>query len=224
MQSLLVVGAGGHAREVLSLIGRINDRSPSWVVKGLLVDPQYQLGEELDGVPILGGLESLITHPDAHAVIAVGSSEGRSQIADRLSLMGSVQFATLVDPDASVASNATVAPGSQVLSGAVIGAAAEIGRHCIINYGAIVSHECRIADFVTIGPAACLGGRTSLLEGVEVGIGARLLPRLKVEAGAAVGAGAVVTRSVAADSTVVGVPARALKPRGAPDSDQGEGE
>ncbi len=40
-------------------------------------------------------------------------------------------------------------------------------------------------------------------------MGARVLPRLKVEAHAVVRAGAVVTRSVGAQSTVVGVPAKA---------------
>ena len=211
MRPLVVVGAGGHALEVLSLVRRVNERSPSWDVQGLVVDPQYRESDDLGGSPILGGIEWVSTQPTFSVVIAIGSSLGRAEVADRLSLLGPMEFATLVDPSAYVADDATIAPGSQVLAGAVVGAGAQVGRHCILNYGAIVSHESRIADFVSIGPAACLGGRTALGEGVEVGMGARVLPRLEVEAHAVVGAGAVVTRSVGARSTVVGVPARDLQ-------------
>lgn len=210
MKPLVVVGAGGHAREILSLVRRINERSPSWNLQGLLVDPQYREGDSLDGVPILGGIEWLRAHPAVSAVTAVGSSVGRAELVDRLSSVGPVHYATLVDPGASVAADARIAPGSQVLAGAVVGAAAQVGRHCILNYGAIVTHECRVADFVSIAPAACLGGRTVLGEGVEVGLGARVLPRLEIAAGVVVGAGAVVTQSVASRSTVAGVPARVL--------------
>jgi sugar O-acyltransferase (sialic acid O-acetyltransferase NeuD family) len=125
-----------------------------------------------------------------------------------------VKFATLIHPSASVAARAAIGPGSQVLSGAIVGAAAQIGQHCIINYGVIVSHECRIQDFVSFGPAACLGGKTTLGIGVEVGLGARVLPRTKIDEYAVIGAGAVVTRPVAARTTVVGVPAMALETDG----------
>jgi acetyltransferase EpsM len=125
-----------------------------------------------------------------------------------LGLLGVEKFATLVDPSASVAAGATIGSGSQILAGAIVGAAAQVGRHCIINYGVIISHECRIDDFVSLGPAACLGGKTAVSMGVEVGIGARVLPRMTVDEHATIGAGAVVTRPVSAQSTVVGVPAR----------------
>jgi sugar O-acyltransferase (sialic acid O-acetyltransferase NeuD family) len=216
-----VVGAGGHAREVLALVSRINEQTPNWDVKGLLVDPHYQEGDSLDGVPVLGGLEWVGGNPSVELVVAIGSSPGRTEVVGRLGLLGAGQFATLVDPSASVAAGATIAPGSQVLAGAVVGAAAQVGRHCILNYGAIVSHECRIDDFVSIGPAACLGGKTALGKGVEVGMGARVLPRMTVDEHAVIGAGAVVTRPVGAQSTVVGVPAKVLEEGAGSDSPSG---
>jgi sugar O-acyltransferase (sialic acid O-acetyltransferase NeuD family) len=211
MRPLVVVGAGGHAREVLALISRINEVSPSWDVLGLLVDPEFQEGESLDGVPILGGLEWAGNNSLVELVLAIGASAGRAEVAGRLGLIGAESFATLVDPSASVAAGAMIASGSQILAGAVVGAAAQVGRHCILNYGVIVSHECRLDDFVSIGPGACLGGKTALGKGVEVGLGARVLPRMTVDEHAVIGAGAVVTRPVDARSTVAGVPAKVLE-------------
>ena len=117
MQPLVVVGAGGHALEVLSLVRRINEVDPSWEVRGVLVDPEYREGEALDGVPVLGGIEWSSTQADVSFVIAIGSSADRAEVAERMSSSGQVRFATLIDPDATIAVGATIGPGSQVLAG-----------------------------------------------------------------------------------------------------------
>ena len=50
----------------------------------------------------------------------------------------------------------------------------------------------------------------TLEDGCDIGVGAIILPGVRVGKGAQVGAGAVVTKDVAAGATVVGAPARAL--------------
>jgi acetyltransferase-like isoleucine patch superfamily enzyme len=61
-----------------------------------------------------------------------------------------------------------------------------------------------------VNPAANISGGVALEEGVLVGAGAVVLQYLTVGARSIVGAGAVVTRDVAPDTTVIGVPARPL--------------
>ena len=38
-RALIIVGAGGHAREILALVDDLNAAQPVWRVPGLLVDP-----------------------------------------------------------------------------------------------------------------------------------------------------------------------------------------
>jgi acetyltransferase-like isoleucine patch superfamily enzyme len=54
-----------------------------------------------------------------------------------------------------------------------------------------------------------LCGGVSVASHCELGAGAIVLPNVHIHAGVMVGAGAVVTRSLAAGVTAVGVPARA---------------
>jgi acetyltransferase-like isoleucine patch superfamily enzyme len=58
-----------------------------------------------------------------------------------------------------------------------------------------------------------MGGEVEVGERAFVGIGAVVLPRVRIGAGSTVAAGAVVTRDVPAGATVVGVPARIVRPR-----------
>jgi len=71
-----------------------------------------------------------------------------------------------------------------------------------------VDHHNTVGDHVHIAPGAHLGGEVTVEEGAMVGIGAVILPGVKVGAWSVVGAGAVVLKDVPREVKVVGVPAR----------------
>jgi sugar O-acyltransferase (sialic acid O-acetyltransferase NeuD family) len=116
--------------------------------------------------------------------------------------------ATIVDPTSVVASTTTVSLGVFVNAGCTIGGAATLGPHALVNRAASVGHHAEIGEFSSIGPGAVLAGGVRLGRGAVVGAGAVVLPTIEIGANAVVGAGAVVTRDVAANTVVVGNPAR----------------
>ncbi len=97
---------------------------------------------------------------------------------------------------------------------------AKIGRRLFIDHGfSVIGETAEIGDDVTIYQNVTLGGTNptsgaggkrhpSLRDGVVVGSGAQVLGPIEVGPGARIGANAVVTRDVAATSTVVGIPAK----------------
>lgn len=69
-----------------------------------------------------------------------------------------------------------------IIQGAIIQAGVEIGRHCIINTGTCVDHECRIEDYVHLSPHSTLCRNVTVSEGSWVGAGTIVLdPRLSVK-------------------------------------------
>ena len=72
----------------------------------------------------------------------------------------------------------------------------KIGDYCILNTGAILEHDCEIGNGVHLMPGAVIGGNTILGDYVTVGMNATILPKIKIEEGAFIGAGAVVTKNV----------------------------
>ena len=77
-----------------------------------------------------------------------------------------------------------------------------------IDQNAAVAHDCRLGEFSRLNPQACPSGTVTIGRRALIGANAIVLQGLKVGDDAIVGAGAVVTHPVDADTTVMGVPAR----------------
>jgi len=88
--------------------------------------------------------------------------------------------------------------------GVVIGETAEIGDNCLLYQG------------VTLGGTGKSHGKRhpTLKKNVVIGAGAKILGSITVGANTRIGAGSVVVRSVASNSTVVGVPGRVVHQSG----------
>lgn len=111
--------------------------------------------------------------------------------------------------------------GSQVtrwLTGIEIHPGAVIGRRFFIDHGmgVVIGETAQVGDDVMLYHGVTLGGRQreggkrhpTLLDGVAVGAGAKILGPITIGARSVVGANAVVTKDAPADSVLVGVPAK----------------
>jgi maltose O-acetyltransferase len=106
-----------------------------------------------------------------------------------------------------------------------------LGDHVYLNFSCVIldNNEVRIGNHVMIGPAVQIYTAAHPLDAearnqgwevarpiviednVWIGGGATLLPGVRIGEGAVVGAGAVVTRSVLANTVVAGSPARVIR-------------
>jgi serine O-acetyltransferase len=109
------------------------------------------------------------------------------------------------------------------LTGIEIHPAAKIGKRLIIDHGmgVVIGETAEIGDDVYLYHQVTLGGTSSargkrhptLGNGVIVGAGAKILGGITIGDNARVGANAVVVKAVAANTTVVGIPARPVEER-----------
>jgi sugar O-acyltransferase (sialic acid O-acetyltransferase NeuD family) len=193
MNSIVIWGIGGHAREAAQLVSDIEARHPgTWSLKGFLVDKgaATQHPRALPA-PVLGGLEWWAANPGVWAVVAVGEPQLRLQIAQRMEQArpGS-QFATLVHPMAWVASTAQIGEGSLVFAQSCVSDHVRVGSHASINLACTISHDSVLGDFVSLGPGVNLCGGVSVEDVCELGAGSTVIPNVKIGAGVKVGAGA----------------------------------
>lgn len=205
MQSLAILGAGGHGRVVADCAEAAGwsaitcfDDSPSatsqgpWPLAGTGVDLIARLAD-FDGVSV-----------------GIGINAVRLDWHRRLVGQGA-PLVTLIHPRATVSTHAEIGVGTVVFAGAVINIGTMVGQACVINTGATVDHDNTLADGVHVSPGAHLGGGVRVGEASWVGIGAVVREGVTIGERVRIGAGAVVVKPVDDGLTVVGTPARPLE-------------
>ncbi|GAA0450163.1 transferase [Paractinoplanes deccanensis] len=207
MTDLVIVGAGGFARETASAA------RDTWNVLGFLDDDPALHGTVRSGLPILGGTER-VHETDAAVVVCVGNPRNftaRKQIVERLGLPAE-RYATVVHPLASVGAGSVLGPGTVLLAGTVLTADVAVGSHVAVMPQAVLTHDDRVGDYCTIASGVRLGGGAVLDEGAYAGSGALIREGVKVGAWSLVGMGSVVLHDVPAGEVWAGNPARLIRP------------
>lgn len=87
----------------------------------------------------------------------------------------------------------------------------EIEDFVILNLGCTVGHDSIIKKYSAFMPSVNISGEVTIGEGVYVGTGAKIINQLEIGENTIVGAGAVVSRTLPAHCTAVGVPAKVIK-------------
>ena len=156
------------------------------------------------GFPILGNVADYKNY-DAEFVIAIGNSDIREKIANK---MAGVSWYTAIHPTASISDiDVKIGNGTVIMANAVVNPGTIIGQHCIINSGAIIEHDDVIEDFVHVSVGAKLAGNVQIGKRTWIGIGATVSNNINICGACMIGAGSVVVKDIEEKGIYLGVPA-----------------
>ncbi|MEU6554464.1 acetyltransferase [Streptomyces sp. NPDC046915] len=218
MNELVIIGAGGFAREAAQAVADAGE----FKLLGHLDDNSALHGTEVDGVPVLGGCDLVHDLTGAGVVICVGNPRdyaARARLVRRLGLSGD-RYATVVHPTAAVSSTSRVGPGSVLLAHCVLTAAVRVGAHVAVMPHVVLTHDDVVEDYATLASGVRLGGGARLAQGAYVGSGALVREGTTVGAWSLVGMGSAVLGDVPPGEVWVGSPARRLRAADAPALEQ----
>lgn len=201
---LVLLGAGGHAKVLLS-IARLCGQTILGVCDPVL---SKQGVTDWRGIKVLGDDRALDQlDPSSVALInGIGQLAGRNyrrELHQNLANKG-YHFATLIHPTAYLDVSVKLGCGVQIMAGVVIQTDTVIGDGTIINSQALVEHDCFISRYVHIAPGATMCGEVNVHEGAFVGSGAVVIQGISIGENAVVGAGATLTSDIAAGDIAVG--------------------
>jgi len=208
---MIVLGASGAALNVLDVARSLG------VVIDALVDETGDASEarHVFGVPVVSRLEDAVARSrSGELAIAIGDNHQRSQVVERLRRdWAELRFATLIHPDATVSTEASVGTGTIVLAGCRIAARVRVGEFVHLATNTTIAHECVIGDFVAINSGATLAGRVRVGDRAMVGMNAAVREKGTIGVDAILGAISFANRDILDNEVAAGLPARTLRMR-----------
>lgn len=202
-KSVVIIGASGHGKVIADIIINSGDR-----VLGFLDDANDIQGNKIIGFPVLGKIADYDNYRDCEFVIAIGNPYIREKIAIELP----VKWYTAIHPTAVISSlDVEIGEGTVIMANAVVNPSVKIGKHCIINTGAIVEHDNILEDYVHLSPNVTLAGIVKVGKSTHIGAGSCTKQVLNIASDCVIGAGSVIVKDITESGTYVGVPARKIK-------------
>ena len=193
--TLLLVGAGGHARSCIDVIEQAGLK-----IAGL-VGQRPEVGSAVLGYAVLGTDDDLpaLAKANAFALVTVGQVDTpgpRIRLYERLLEVG-FRLPKVISPLAYVSPHAEIGEGTIVMHGAVVNAGARVGRNCIINSKALVEHDASVGDHCHVSTRSVLNGGVKVGRGSFVGSGAVLRHDIRVGDECFIGMGCLVRKDCA---------------------------
>ena len=195
MNSLILVGGGGHCRSCIDVI-EAEDR---YTIRGV-VQPVDGDSSTVIGYPIIGSDTDLpdLIDKDSQVLIAVGQIKTPAIRIRLFKILKSLNasLVKVVSPKAYFSAHARLGEGCIVMHGAVINAGATIAENCIINSQALVEHDTIIEAHCHVSTGALINGGVIIRKGCFIGSGSVLREGIEIGADSVIGAGQIVMNDV----------------------------
>ncbi len=204
-EGVVIVGAGGHAKVCIEIFHAMGQKV------SFCINNTFSVSECLS-IPVLhsdNNLSQLYSQGYHRAFIAIGDNVLRLRLAEQAIQYG-YTLVNAISPNAVISKTAQIGSGVAIMPGSVINADTIISDVSIINTSASVDHDCYIGKSVHLSPHCALAGNVIVGNCSFLGIGSKVVPKVKIGQGVITGAGSVIVNDIEPNVTVVGVPARII--------------
>lgn len=188
----VLIGNGGHAREVMTQMG-IN------LIR--FVDDKYV---DKDTLPL-----SQFDPTKYVAMVAIANSKDRYDIIQRLPK--DTKFFTFIHPTALLMDTIEIGEGSFIGAYSILTTNIIIGKHAILNRGNHIGHDCKIGDYFSAMPGSIVSGNVTIHDLVYMGNNSSIREKLSIHSLTTIGMNSAVVKNIEEPGVYVGCPSKKIK-------------
>ncbi|QXP61873.1 acetyltransferase [Olleya sp. HaHaR_3_96] len=211
MDKIAILGAGGFGREIKTLIDSLNNFEKQYDLIGFF-DDNIEKGTIVNGLEVLGGVDDINqVDYEMHIVLGVGVPNVKEKLISSIS-NSKISFPNLVHPSVIMSKDdVLLGQGNIICAGNILTCNIKIEDFITLNLCCTVGHDTIIRSYSSFMPTVNISGEVEINRSVYVGTGAKIINQLSIGENTIVGAGAVVAKTLPANCTAVGIPAKPIK-------------
>lgn len=207
MNNLIIIGAGGMARQVYQFAKVCKGFQKDYLIKGFLDDNAHAM-DGFNGYPqVLDTIDNYQIQPNDIFFNSIGDVTAKKKCINKILDKGG-EFITLIHPTAIISEGTKIGRGCMVAARVGVGTESVIGDFCLIQSNAIIGHDVHIGNFCRVDCNVVLIAGVVLDDDVCIHTSSVINHNVHIGNNATVGALSFVIRNVKPDTCVQGNPAR----------------
>lgn len=208
MYNIIIVGAGGFAREIYHWANDTFSKE-NYKIKGFLSYNQKDLEGFNVKADIIGNDDNYKIEKNDRFVIAIGNIDIKKRAINKLKKRGA-KFVSLIHPTAMIIPTAKIREGVVICPYCLVSDNVSLDDFVMMNTYASCGHDVKVGKYSILSPYAALNGFVKLENEVFVSTHATVISYKKVGFQSKISANSVVMRDVPPNKIVFGVPGKAF--------------
>ena len=158
---MLIIGAGGHAKEILDIFEKKSETNDLCFYDDISLNiPKLLYGK----YRILRNINEATNFflEDKRFILGIGNPQARNKIANKFGEIGGV-LTSVISSNCIIGNHQVfLGQGLNIMHGVIITNDVNIGEGTLINANATVHHECSIGEYCEISPGCRITGNATI--------------------------------------------------------------
>ena len=200
---MILVGAGGHASELVKFLTQkidcvyTNDNDIPYSEFSNMVHVTNKNQDQIND----------FLNRDNRFILALGNPANRKKMTKYFELLGG-NVVSVISPNCTIHSSIeNWGKGLNIMEYCFISTNVSIGKATLVNCKSSIHHDVTIGDYSEISPCSTILGSAKIGNETFIGAGSIILPGIEIGDNVIIGAGSVVTKNIDSGEKIMGIPA-----------------